>query len=856
MGPLVERQPYVDALGSYALEAAAGDGRFVMLAGEAGIGKTSLLDAFRETYPQLQWLWGSCDGTFTPQPLGPLYEIAGKVGGRLLDLCADDADRRELFNEFLAFLGCCDGPVVVVEDLHWADEATLDWLLHLARRVARTRTLVVVSYRDDEVAEHKNLRAAISQIVTHRSTRRLSLPPLSEDGVRRLAGSGATDIDELYRVTGGNPFYVTEVIEAGLHEVPSTVADVVAARSTRLTADAQGLLAAASVLARPSDATQIAAVAGGAPDALDECLISGALVADSEHYQFRHELTRMAVERSIPNFRRSQLHRAALKVLETAAGPPDPARLAHHAEAAGETDATLRYAAAAAAHAAAYRSNREAIAQYQRALRFADLAPPEVRASLLEGLSRALALRDNWEEAAVHCEQALALRLVLDDIEKISEDLRLYFRCLWRLCRGDEAAKAIGDSFALMADAPESVEKGWAYSYRSAYGDIDPDRALKLGLEALRLGELFDDERLISSAHAAIGYQRFCRDDDGWADMQASLEVAVRAGDDEGAARGYANLYQIAVDRMRMAQYEWCFTDGMRFCRDTDMKTFTVCLRGSRATALMRMGRLEEAAQLSLRTLPENMSPINRLHLLIPFSVSRLRQGEAEGLALLEETRSLARATDETDWLLQVATAYAQAAWLTGDLGLVDEEIESIYQRRDRADVWLRGELAVWLHRIGRSPRPPDHVPSPYALELADDNTAAAAIWQQLGCPYEEAAALHFAGDPSSLRRAHDLFIALGAIPGAALARQALRNAGERSVPRGPHRATRANLHGLTPREAEVFELVRDRLTNAEISRRLFISQRTVEHHVASALAKLNLSTRLDATRGGDQLQH
>src|SRR5262245_1655807 len=182
---LLERNSFLDALNGYADEAAAGNGRFVMVTGEAGIGKTSLLEAFRDARPDLRWLWGVCDGAFTPQPLGALHDMAVSVGGELVALFNPGVDRRALFASFLADLEASPRPTaMVVEDIHWADEATLDWLLFLARRVAHTRALLVVSYRDDALGDDAALRGVIGQIATHRSTGRLSLPALSLEAVR------------------------------------------------------------------------------------------------------------------------------------------------------------------------------------------------------------------------------------------------------------------------------------------------------------------------------------------------------------------------------------------------------------------------------------------------------------------------------------------------------------------------------------------------------------------------------------------------------------------------------------------------------------------------------------------------
>lgn len=405
---LLERDPFLDAMKGYADEAAAGNGRFVMVTGEAGIGKTSLLEAFRDTRPDFRWLWGVCDGAFTPQPLGPLHDIAVSVGGELVMQFSHGVDRRTLFASFLADLEVSSQPTaVVVEDLHWADEATLDWLLFLARRVARTRILLLVSYRDDELGDDAALRGVVGQIATHRSTSRLTLPALSPAAVREMAGGLAGD---MFRLTAGNPFYVRELLDAGLEDVPATVTDVVTARLSRLSVNSRALVEAAAVLGRTEEASLIGWVAGVAPAGLDECVVAGVLVGEDGRFRFRHELTRLAIEQRVPQYRRTQLHAAALAALEKRPGDPEPARLAHHAEGAGDGAATLRYAIAAARAATAMRSHREVVVQYERALRVATDLPLEQLADIEEGLAEALSLGDEWDRSVVHRERAVALR--------------------------------------------------------------------------------------------------------------------------------------------------------------------------------------------------------------------------------------------------------------------------------------------------------------------------------------------------------------------------------------------------------------------------------------------------------------
>lgn len=846
---LLERKHFLQTLTEYADDASAGSGRFVLLAGEAGVGKTALLETFRGLHGELRWWWGACDGSFTPRPLGPLYEIARTAGGRLIDLCGDGIDRRELFAAFLDELDRSDQPTaVVIEDLHWADDATLDWLRHLSRRIGATHAMVVASYRDDEPRTSTPLAEVIGQIATHRGVRRMSLPTLTADAVRQLAGDRAAGDVDLYALTGGLPFYVGEVLSAAPGVVPGTVADLVTARISRLSPPAAQLLAAAAVIGAPADPHLLVTVAGEDAAALDECLESGTLVGGPRSYRFRHDLTRMAVEETIPVHRRSRMHAVALTALELET-PDDHARLAHHAEAAGDAAQVLRYAPLAAAAAFELRSNRQAVAQFRRALRFAEGADAESRAALHEGLATSLALMDRWQEATEEREHALRLRRELGDPIKISENLRWLVRCHWRLCHGEKSIRAADEAIHLMAGAPDSVERAWVYAQ---YAGITVDSqgvpaALEYLQEALRQATALDCDEVASYALNSLGMLRLLLGEESFPDLERSIELARKNGYDEQVARGYANLYQAAADHMLLSRYDSCFSEGMRFCNENDLHTYTVCLRGSRAAVLLRLGRLREAVELADATLREPVSPVNRLALFIPLSRALARQGSPRATGLRQEAQPLADA-NELVWRVMMASARAEAAWLAGQPQSVGDDVAAVLDA-DNQDPWLLGELAVWLDRCGRRVTDGGRYPLPYALELAGDYSGAASWWERAGCPFEEAVVLTRSREAADVRRALELFSSVGADAAATVVRRKLSEAGQAAIPRGPRASTRAHPDGLTPREVEVLALLRDGLSNVAISRRLVISERTVDHHVSSILGKLGVRSRNDLPR-------
>ncbi len=712
---LLEREAFLAALGDYAAEAASGHGRLVVVAGEPGIGKTSLVDAFRESRPDLRWLWGACDGSFTPRPLGPLREIIDQLDGSLAEPASTDDDRHRLFAAFMADLEASPTTTgVVVEDLHWADEATLDWLGFLARRVERTRTLVVVTLREGEAGADGPHRQALTHLVAHRSTRRVSLPPLSTEAVRHLADGHARDADALFELTGGNPFYVVETLAGDADTVPRSVADVVAARVLSVPEDAQRLLQAAAVLVQPSSAETLERVSGLPGSVIDECLLSGTLVADANIFRFRHELTRRAVEDAVPAFRRAELHRAALPVLESAGA--DVALLAHHAAGAGLDDKATRYGTAAGDAAAALASHREAASQYARALQHAEREAAATRAELHEKLGATHALRDHWEDSLIHRQAALAIRRELGDPVQISKNLRGIAVCQWRLCRGAESNAAVASAYRLMVDEPDSFEKGWTIV---SYANFGLAEGLKVQLlsEVCSMADRLEEPGLSAYALVGLGCHTYASGGDGSADLEKSLQMSLDAGDPNMAAHVYTNLYEGAINSVHLDESAWVYEEGIPFVIDHDIATYSFCLRATEAQKLVRQGRHDEAIALVREMERETMSPINRCHMLLPLGISRVRQGDRAGLDDLRQAWELASASDDPEWTAQAATAVAQAAWILDEQSLVDDAMVAALTRPDFEYVWLYAELAVWLARLGRLETDiRDDLPEPWSL--------------------------------------------------------------------------------------------------------------------------------------------
>src|SRR3954453_1411829 len=207
-----------------------GHGSTVLVAGEAGIGKTSLLRSFQAAPGRARILSGTCEDLFMPRPLGPLLEAARATQGPLAEALRAPVDQNWLNAAVADELGAPPSPtVLVIEDAHWADGATIDVLRFITARIRSIPAVVIISFRDDELGAGHPLRTLLGGL-SSADAARLTLHRLSAGSVSRMAATSGVDRDELFRLTGGNPFFVSEVLAFPDQTVPPTVVDAVLAR--------------------------------------------------------------------------------------------------------------------------------------------------------------------------------------------------------------------------------------------------------------------------------------------------------------------------------------------------------------------------------------------------------------------------------------------------------------------------------------------------------------------------------------------------------------------------------------------------------------------------------------------------
>jgi DNA-binding CsgD family transcriptional regulator/tetratricopeptide (TPR) repeat protein len=614
----------------------------------------------------------------------------------------------------------------------------------------------------------------------------------------------------------------------------------VLARAARLGPEAKRVLEAVAVVPPQADFWLLEALVGDEVRCLDECLSSGMLMSEPLGVAFRHELARLAVEESVVLDRKVGLHRRALAAL---AHPPngalDLARLAHHAEAAGDTDAVLQFAPAAAAHDASLGAHREAAAQYARALRFGDGLPLSQRAELLERQADSCYLTDQYDEGIAALEEALECRRLLGDRLREGDALRRLSEFVWCPGRTAEAERSAREAVALLESLPPGRELARAYANLAAtYGAAARSQeAIAWGGRALDLAERLDDDEIAVHALATIGVNQFVAEGPG--KLEQVLARAQSAGLAEHAGRTFVLLAGAAVSERRHEVANRHLEAGIEYCSEHGLELFRLYLLAFRARLELDQSRWAEAADsaASVLRIPRT-STTPRIHALVVLGLVRARRGDPEQWVALDEAWELAEPTGELHRLGPVAAAKAEAAWLEGrDEAVIEATEAALELARRRGFTAAVKELAGWRKRAGV-----EEVEGGDRIRTAEE-------WRELGCPYEAALALADSGDDESLRLAHDELRRLGAQPAAAIVARRLRQRGARGVARGPRAATREHPAGLTPRELEVLNLLGEGMTNAEIAARFVISEKTVGHHVSSILGKLGVRSRYDAAK-------
>ena len=832
---LLERSDELRLLGA----ALRGEGdRLLLIEGEAGFGKTELIRAAIADAPSdLDVLVGACEPLDIPAPFAPLFEVIRALPHDLAEQILHGSDGLVVYAGVLEVLRARP-TVLVVDDAHWADSATVGLLRYLGRRIADTPSVLIIAFRPDGLAENDDAYDLIAELSSRGS--RLPLTALSIDGVRTLAAGSDLDANTVLHRTGGNPFFVVEVIRQPAAAVPTTISDAVAARLRHLPIGTQHLLETLSLC---PDGLDVTVAVGLGPDAgrhIDLACDRRLLLLDSDRVRFRHELIRSSIAMSISPLRRRDLHRQLALALEPlAATQRDVSHLAFHFAEAGDGRRAIDYSVRAARDAIATGAHRMAADSLTRALEYRSMMSDTELDAILGMAAVELIHVGRFDEAIRAAEDRLPL--ATDDAGRAAVLAQQSF-CWTRLVgcvRGRDLAErslaldpTSGGSHAALAErilGNAAMDEGhWPGAVLHGRRSIDLARAAgDVELEAQALNNT-------GLALTAIG------DREGFDLMAEAARLAIEHRLDDTAAMalnnvGYCHLLHLRLDEAR----RW-FERGIEHCVQRQLDSWHMSLLSASALLELNAGNLDEArryldARLDTRACRNSVAEARGVHLRLDMR-SNVHVADQLTSLLDELDGELLTHWDRADLISQVG----EAAWLGAlDRRVCQERFERAYATPGFLDdAWAFGQSAFWALRLGHD-LPDSPCAGPFGLEVAGRNAEAVAAWDQLGFPYEAALARARLSEPP-IDEIVGALTGLGASAALAAVRRDLR---ERGVEIRIERE-RDHPSGLTPRQLDVLELLAAGLSNAAIAERLFISQKTAAHHVSAILAATGCSSR------------
>jgi DNA-binding CsgD family transcriptional regulator len=844
---LLERSDSLEKLKSAFEQAIMGRGQTIFISGEAGIGKTALVRAFlRQHKDRYILMEGFCDSLFAARPLGPLFDIAPRLGKDFTEILKANGGRDLIFPAAHDALESQTRPVILFfEDIQWADEATLDFIRYLARRISQLQCLFIMTLRDTEIHNKHPYRMILGEL-PHTDYMKLQLLPLSKETVGAMAEHAGRDGDEIFRLTAGIPYYVSEVLANYHNKIPETVRDSILSLYHRQFDQTRELWEKLSVIPGRVELEILKHMHTASSRVVEFCYRAGIILDDGYAISFKHDLFRNTIEESLSPHRQRELHQLAVEAMLKANGIDVPfARIVHHARLAGDIKRLQEYAPKAAREASALGSHAEATKFYQLALENTEGLSPSAQVELNEQYAYECYLTSQIGEAIRVLEFSLTL-LTEDEPLRKGNTYRLLSRLYWFNADIQKAEQLGKLAIEICGAHPPSHELAMAYSNLSQLmmlGDHG-SACLRFGELAVGIADKLPEVRchalnnigttLLKDSHTAAKGEKA---------LLESLQIAFDHHFDEHAARAYTNLCFAYVELGRYSKAAKIVEAGIQYCHDRDLHSWTHYLQSSKATLLLRTGKWEEALVLSEQILegPYQQS-LARISLESVRNTIRLRRGERLTSGFQDVVLEAGR-VGELQRLVTVTAVLLEKDWLEGSSENDEAMIRSCIEKiQERNQWWVYSNVLTWLEITDRKELAGEIKPPGADIETDPEWS----LEKREQDPYLQAL-LMSRGNVDQQKQALTRLMEMGAEASAARIQGKLKEKGVTNIPRGPRSSTRENAAGLTRRQMEVLSLMATGMQNKEIADQLFLSAKTIDHHISDILSKLDVKSRSKA---------
>ena len=603
---LIEREGLLSTLQKELKKVIAGEGHCVFIAGEAGIGKTSLVNVFcKDQVDECVIYHGACDSLFTPRPLAPVYDIMWQINSELWPNSHTIEDRSKLFVEFFREVSGIKSTVLIVfEDIQWADEATLDFIKFFARRITKLRCLFILTYRDNEISTKHPLRNVMGQLPPHTFTR-LELQPLSRAAVDKMALEKGYSGEDVYSITGGIPFYVTEILSSYSSGVPDNIRDAILSAFNKTGEKSRLVWELLSVSPMGLELEYLEKLVPLYATSIEDCLQWKILYLDHERLYFKHELFRRTIESSLSPMKRISLNKRILDLFkERFEQHQEIERIIHHAKNANEYELVAHYAPIAARNASILGAHTESARLFLTAIEYYQGNDKDTLIQFYESYAYECYLTRQLKEAIIYTGKELAIWKEKGNLEKTGKCLRFLSR-LWWLDGNSKNAMNLGEeAVACLADQPSSPTKAMVFSNMAQLKLLydNPRDCISWGEKAIAIaGELGDNESLSHALNNIGTVYMYLQPGDkkGKELLQQSLAIALNNSLHEHAARAYSNL---ASGAMRMKKFDYArgiLDEGIRYCEERNLDSSRAIMLSLKSDLDLETGNWEDAYEIA-----------------------------------------------------------------------------------------------------------------------------------------------------------------------------------------------------------------------------------------------------------------